>query len=694
MVVAGNSQSNAVETGALARPKLLVRLATILGLATVYFGAAKLGLSMAFVAAQVSAVWPPTGIALAAVVLLGEWVWPGIALGAFLANATAAEPAATAAGIAIGNTLEALVGARLLKRFVQFDPALERLSDALGLIGLASIASTMVSASIGATSLCVSGLQPWSAFPVLWWTWWLGDALGDLVMAPVLLTVVAAGWARWPWARTVEGGLLAALLFVATPTVFGGLFARVGGDQALGYIVFPFAIWAALRLGPPASAAVTLIAAIVAIWCTVHGLGPFARPAIGGSLVLLQVFMAVVAVTGLLLSAAIAEQRRAEIALHAAHRRKDEFLAMLSHELRNPLAAMSDAIQVARRSNDEADVAWARGVIENQVGHLSRLIDDLLDIARITRGKVELRRRILDLADVVPRAVDAVRPFFAARRHELAISLGTGPLLVEADPTRLEQVLVNLLTNAAKYTEPSGRIEIRTRREGDFVVLAVKDTGMGITADQIACVFELFAQGDRSAARSEGGLGVGLTLVKSLVELHGGRVTATSGGAGQGSEFTVYLPAAEGAPQPTVGRPARPGEPSTPVRVLVVDDNRATARGMTRLLQLSGYEVEALHDGREVLASVQRQRPDIVLLDIGLPDMDGYQVASQLRHEQRCRDTLIVAVSGYGQDDDRRRSREAGFDYHLVKPVDFNELLELISKPRHAMAADSLRARP
>ncbi len=365
--------------------------------------------------------------------------------------------------------------------------------------------------------------------------------------------------------------------------------------------------------------------------------------------------------------------------LRSNDQRKDEFLAMLAHELRNPLAAISNAVGVTTRSGQQEHIDWSMEVITRQMRHLTRLIDDLLDVSRISRGKIQLRKDILDVTPILDSAVATVKPLADERKHRIDVAIERGGLWIDADPTRLEQVVVNLLNNAAKYSENAGQISLVARTEGNNVVITVKDRGVGIPPEKLPGMFELFAQGDRSLARSEGGLGIGLTVVKKLVEMHSGSIAATSAGVGLGSEFTIILPAAPKptAPKPTVSGP-RPTT-SKKARILVVDDNVDTARGMARLLKLMGHEVRTSHDGHEALEHAREFEPEIILLDIGLPGMDGYEVASRLRQEEPCKDSLIVAVSGYGQDEDRRRSREAGFDHHLIKPLDHDALISLLA---------------
>jgi PAS domain S-box-containing protein len=374
-----------------------------------------------------------------------------------------------------------------------------------------------------------------------------------------------------------------------------------------------------------------------------------------------------------------AEANEAQLA--AADHRKDEFLAMLAHELRNPLAAVQNAVAVATRSGTREALERCKDVTARQVGNFAHLINDLLDVSRITRGKIQLRKALIDATPVLHYAVEAVRPIVEEREHELLLTFTSGDLRLDADATRVEQILVNLLSNAAKYTPSGGRIELIAGVEGDEVVFRVRDNGVGIPAESLPRMFELFAQGDRSLARSEGGLGIGLTLVRSLAELHGGTVTATSGGTGTGSEFVVRLPAAGGSvPAAAVPAGVPADSPVRRLRVLVVEDRVDTANGMAELLKLAGDEAWIAHSGEEALVAAREHRPEVMLLDIGLPGMDGYELASRLRQEECGRDAVLIALSGYGDEQSLRRSKEAGMNHHLVKPVDFDELLALINR--------------
>jgi PAS domain S-box-containing protein len=806
-------------SGGLARTALVVTTT-----AAVYVAAAKIGLSLAYVAVQVSPVWPPTGIALAAAVLLGtRRTWPGIALGAFLANVTAHEPVGTAVGIAAGNTLEAVTGAWLLSS-IGARPALDRVRDALGLVILVAAASTTLSATIGVVALCAGGVQPWSVAAGLWWTWWVGDALGALVVAPMLLVWLTPQSGRWPAERLVEGAGLTLTTLAVGLAVFMVRRDTPLAVYPLHYTLFPLVIMAALRFGQRGTATVTFLVSVLAIAGTVRGAGPFAAmPTPHERLVMLQLFTAVIAVTGLVLGAATAErdlsrrrrmrdyetlqrsEERLRLALAAgrmgvwdwniltgevrwsdnleevhgiepgsfagtleafqalihpddreqvqraiddavrtgtgyetefrnlradgtvgwisasgrvfadaagravrmigvgvdvterrrlagelearagdlavADRRKDEFLAMLAHELRNPLAPLSSALRLLRDPGADRDRVLA--IADRQTQQLARLVDDLLDASRITQGKIALRPEHVSLAAVVGRAIESARPAIEARGQVFRVDLPPEPIRLNADPARLEQVIANLLDNAAKYTPDGGFVGLSAERDGDDVVLHVRDTGAGLAPELLPNVFDLFVQGDRSLDRPHGGLGIGLTIVRRLVELHGGRVEARSAGAGQGSEFVVRLPALRAAPD-TAGAPADVGapiaSPSTGLKVLVVEDNRDAAEVLATVVGLWGHEVRTAFDAPAALHMLDGWKPDVVLSDLGLPRMDGYELARRLRQPTARCSAVLVALSGYGRDEDKRAAQDAGFDHHLVKPPDLDALASLLEQ--------------
>jgi signal transduction histidine kinase len=374
----------------------------------------------------------------------------------------------------------------------------------------------------------------------------------------------------------------------------------------------------------------------------------------------------------------IAERQRAEQSLHDANLRKDEFLAMLAHELRNPLAAIQSAGQLLHlRDCDPAMRKKATEILIRQTGHMVRQVDDLLDVSRISSGKIELRAEDCEVAPVVSQAVEAIGPLCASRGHELVVTLPPEPLHVHGDPSRLTQVVGNLLANACKFTEKDGRISLTVEREDDQAVICIADNGIGIAAKELPRIFEVFAQVDRTLESAGEGLGLGLTLVKKLVELHGGTVEARSDGLGHGSEFVVRLPLLPGARVPSPRGASRIiGAAAKSRRVLVVDDNRDVASGLAMVLGLMGHQVETVNDGLAAIEKALAFQTDVILLDIGMPGLNGYEVAQRIR-EQGQEGLRLVAVTGWGQEEDRRLSREAGFDAHLVKPVDVDALIEV-----------------
>jgi signal transduction histidine kinase len=377
----------------------------------------------------------------------------------------------------------------------------------------------------------------------------------------------------------------------------------------------------------------------------------------------------------------IGRRRAVEAALRETDRRKDEFLATLAHELRNPLAPISNALDLLRRTNGNSELAQrARDMMERQVRLMVRLIDDLLEISRVTRGKLELRKERVEIAAVIQNAIESASPAIERRRHTLITTFGGAPIYLEADPARLPQVFANLLDNAAKYTETGGRIHLSVERQGAEVVVTVRDNGIGIPAHHLPRIFEMFSQVNPALERTQGGLGIGLALVKGLVELHEGAVEARSGGPGMGSEFVVRLPAADQRPdaiQKTAASDRHGGAPKR--RVLIVDDNRDAATSLAMILELMGHEVETAHDGAAALEAAAAFRPDVILLDIGLPKLNGYEVARAIRRQTWGEQLILIAVTGWGQEEDKRRALQAGCNYHLTKPIDPDGLEALLA---------------
>ena len=372
-------------------------------------------------------------------------------------------------------------------------------------------------------------------------------------------------------------------------------------------------------------------------------------------------------------------------ALREADRRKDEFLAMLSHELRNPLAPLSSAVAVLRRMPlDAADTEKCWEITERQLRTLTDLVDDLIDISRVSRGAIELRKEPVDLTALVPHAVESVQHLIDGYRHDLSVSLPVDPLYVEGDPKRLVQIVTNLMNNAAKYTNPGGRIALTLAPEGSEAVLRVKDTGIGIAPELLTAIFELFRQVDTSVSRERGGLGVGLALVRQLVTLHGGSVEGTSEGLGHGSEFEVRLPLLTESEVSKARRKqdatgSRPLTLPSARRILVVDDNRDLTETLSMLLRVYGHDVRAAQDAPSAIEIAVAFRPEVVFLDLGLPGIDGYELARRLREHPDLRQARLAALSGYGQEADRNRTKAAGFDAHLVKPVSYADLIPVLA---------------
>jgi two-component system CheB/CheR fusion protein len=779
-----------------------------LGLAILYVGAARLGFALAFQAEQVSAVWPPTGLALAAMVRFRWRALAGVLLGAFVANLSVNEPGFVAVGISAGNTLEAVAGAAAL-RFLRFDGHLARVRDVLSLLA-AAFGSPVIAATIGVACLVAGGVQPAASFSDLWKLWWIGDALGALIVAPALLVWSEKDVAPRGAPKILEGLVLLAGLFASSAFAF----SRLPAAQLSEYVVFPFLIWAALRFGPLGSATVALLTYAFEAWATYLGVGPFSEMGPGTALVLLQIFMAIAAITGLLLAAVTAQnleaQRSAQLseqrlllalraaragvwqwnlatgearrseglnallglpvedvqgphdvfralihhddrarveaaiqtaldtrtdyeaefrvlrpdgtiawieargrvifddagspvrmvgvaidvtrqkhletelrrqadALSEADRRKTEFLAMLSHELRNPLAPIVNAVELLK-ATDKPTRAKAQEIIGRQSAQLARIVDDLLDVSRISRGLIHLERKRVELAELVQTAVEEWRHFIEQRKQQLSVQIPEQPVWLNVDPTRFAQIISNLLHNSAKFTPDGGRIAIRAEEHAGWLTLSVTDTGAGISPRMLGHVFDVFVQGPPPIDRPQGGLGLGLALVRRLVELHGGTVDATSEGPGRGSEFRVRVPSAT-APEQVSGAAA--GKTPAPEkrrgrRVMLVEDNQDARETLHALLTNDGHEVRAFGEGASALAEARAFAPEVGLLDLGLPGMDGYALAKALRAIPQCKDALLVAVSGYGQAQDRAKSKAAGFDEHLVKPVDPERLRALV----------------
>jgi len=760
------------------------RWAWLIALTVVYVLAGKLGLLFASVHASATAIWPPTGIALAALLTLGPWMWPAVAAGAFLVNVMTAGSVATSLGIALGNTLEAVLGAWLVGRLAHGRAAFERPRDIFA-FAAAVLPGAAVAATIGVTSLVLGGFAPRADASEIWVTWALGDISGALIVTPTLILWTADR--RSLRLRTQPAEALALLVTVVgvALVVFGGLSPARFRQYPLAFVAIPPLLWAAGRFGRREAAAAVVVLMAIAVHGATQGFGPFTSLPASHSLLVLQSFMATMALMTLVVAALVrsrereaglletiidripvmitmyepstrvlqlnreferltgwsteaargvdlmercypdpahrasvrafmdslqdgwrdiemttktggviqtswsnirlpddtrigiglditerkwaeGERERVHAEAEAQSRAKDEFFAMLGHELRNPLGAITTALHVIELCGplDERS-AQARAIIGRQVGQLVRLVDDLLDVSRLATGKVSLSLRPVELTAAVRRAVGAVAATASGRRIEQAPAES---VWIQADETRLDQILANLIGNAVKFTPADGRVTVGVSAQAGEAVLRVEDTGAGIPADLLPRIFDLFVQGQTDLHRGDAGLGVGLTLVKRLVDLHGGRIEVASDGPGRGSTFTVRFP--------LTTRPDRPRDPvpagssaQARRRIVLVEDN-ADARQMLRhLLETTGHEVHEAEDGHAGLERTLTLRPDAAIIDIGLPGLDGYELARRIRAAGHIH-MVLVAVTGYGQSGDRLRSSEAGFDAHLTKPVD------------------------
>lgn len=849
------------------RPADLLVLAIV---AVGYVLAAKLGLKLAFVHASATAVWPPAGIALAALLLRGYRMWPAVFVGAFVANITTAGSMATSLGIATGNTLEAVVGAYLVARFAGGRRAFARGQDVIRFLVLAAMVSTTVSATIGVGSLVLGGFAPWSDAPSIWLTWWLGDAAGDALVAPLLILWAEDSRLDWGVGRALEATLLLLSLVCIGQLVFGSILPPGGAPgYPIDFIAVPPLVWAAFRFGPRETAAASFLLASMALWGTLHGQGPFHRHDPNESLLLLQAFVGLNGGLALAFAAVVAERKRvdeerlalvpeaetarrfaetsekrarflaeagamlgssidydvtlvrltrlalplladlcavdllqddgtirrvayahvdpakesllgelrdqpgfnppaasggpavvrtrrsafvsqpteadlvgaandpgqlamvrqlglrswmivpliardrvlgavsfaitesarrytpmdlalAETVAHraasaidnarlykeaqaaradaeTANRLKDEFLAMLGHELRNPLGAISNAVHILDRLEDVRgpSATHAREIIARQVQHLSGLIDDLLDVGRVMTGKIRLDRGPLDLFQAAERALHTLGTAGKTGAH--TIQLQGESVWMDGDVTRIEQIVLNLVENSLRYTPTGGSIRVDVHRAGAKAVLRVQDSGMGIHPDLLPRVFDLFVQGDRGADRSPGGLGIGLTLVKRLVDLHEGTAEAASAGQGTGSVFTIGFPALSLPARPESTSPAAPPVPAR--KIVIVEDNADSRETLRLLFEIYGHEVHEAADGPAGVELVLRLRPDAVFVDVGLPGFDGYEVARRIRAAADGDGLCLIAVTGYGLPADQELARRAGFNFHLVKPV-------------------------
>src|SRR6266568_2762779 len=654
-------------------------LPAIGALALIYFIAGKLALHLAFLHASASPVWPPAGIALAALLVLGFRVWPAIFVGAFLVNLTTLGNILTSLGIASGNTLEALCGAWLVNRFASGARVFDRPQDVFK-FALAALISTTVSPTFGVSSLAVGGFAQWSSYWPIWLTWWLGDASGVLIIAPLLvLWSVPATQRKWNQKQVLEVSVLLLLLVVLAETVFGGWLPISARNYPISFICGPIVIWTAFRFTPRETATGIFILSAIAIWGTLHGFGPFILQSENQSLLMLQSWTAALTITAMGIAAAITERNRTQVALEqqkdaveAANRTKDNFLAMLSHELRTPLTPVMAALDTleadgSRSSGAKNSLAMIRRNVELE----SQLIDDLLDLTRIAKDKLQLKFDQIDAHQAISNVAEICRMEANARRLRVYLNLRAGAHHVTADVTKFQQIIWNLLKNAIKFTNENGEITISSSNPSPQVLtIIVGDTGIGIEPEILERIFDPFEQGDRSFQRRFGGLGLGLAISKSLAQAHGGTLGVASEGRDRRSTFVLTMN--------TVAPPQeRPTEPemvpieARALRILLVDDHQDTCAALEKLLVRRGHLVAATHNVRSAMEAAVRNRFDLLISDIALPDGSGMELMMQLHAISRIPG---IAISGFGNNGDIEKSLQAGFSEHLIKPVKLEKL--------------------
>lgn len=698
---------------------------TALSVAVLCYLGARAGVWLSFPEAGAAVVFLPYAVLFTALVVspARRWWICAVAgsLGTFLGHVDGGAAPSFALLTEFANVARALVAAAGVRRFAPGIGKFDDLRSMTALLVFAVGLGPCAGAFIGSTVVVSAGKT--SDFWLTWEEWFLSNALAAVSICPVALTLIwsirnrdeSRAFRAAFVTRRFEEALVAAAFVAVAAGVFAFAPPELVARPARLYWPVPLLLWIAVRFPPAGIGSALLAVTCLTIWGAKHGRGPFVTASPTENLLNLQLFLIVLALPKLLLASVVVQsartvqerlladeqrqqleaERRVAMTLQEADKRKDEFLAVLAHELRNPLAPAALTLETLRRKTPPAsEAARAQELIARQLRHMSRLVDDLFDVSRITRGKIELRLETTDFRDAVKHGIETARPRLTEKRHELVIVLPEAPLHVRGDAIRLTQIVGNLVNNAARYTDEGGRIEVSVERLGNEAILRVRDNGIGIRADMIDDIFGLFVQvrGDRSTLR--GGLGIGLSLVKQLTEMHGGRVVAESAGSGQGSTFTVTLPALEPLSLSTSSPPRADDEPMDfPLAILVVDDHVDAAKALAELLALWGHTTRVAHDGAAAMDAARAESPDVVLLDLDLPKANGYDVASALRRERDSSELLLVALSGFASEQHRERANAAGFDHHLVKPVDIAALRSLLRETAGRTTAAYRRTR-
>jgi signal transduction histidine kinase/CheY-like chemotaxis protein len=624
------------------------------------------------------------GIALAAVLLAGYRVWPAIFLAAFVSVywnqfSTVPTPFIVALGSAIGNAIQPVVGTYILRR-VRFDMRLVRLRDMFALIFVAAFV-TIIVPSIGALTQWWAGELPTNLAEFLS-MWWESEVLGILILTPLIITWFSQPF-RVNWRGLAEIFFPYLFLAVLSYLLFWTPYSQIGSVSLVYFLLVPL-FWISLRFGPRDLTFALFFSTVIALGGIFFGIQTSADPEIISQKVfLVEIFIEVISIVFLVLVSAMTERRQAisalrehvdqlEVALEkisSEDEAKNEFLAILAHELRNPLAPVVSSLEILEiEGPDKNNSVHMIRTMHSHIRTMVRLLDDLLDVSRISRKKLRLQTETVALQTLINRSVQMVENLLKERGHSLTISMPTDTLWIHADPVRIEQVIANLLSNSAKYTEPGGKIELTVKSDAVTASISVKDTGIGISHNMIERIFDPFQQVE-NVRRQNTGLGIGLSLAKNLVHMHGGTISAHSEGLGKGSEFIVELPLVAPPQERPLSHAAAMKKPqSGNFDVLVVDDNEPAAQGLKKLLTLRGNSVQVANTGKDALSKLSTHQPNVMLLDIGLPDMDGHEVTRRVR-EKFGSSITIIALTGYGQEEDRRKAKEAGFDYYLTKPV-------------------------
>lgn len=635
-------------------------------------------------------IWAPIGIAFAAVILGGVSLWPSIALATIVNGMLNGTPPLIIAGATLGNTLQPLVAYYFLKR-AGLNRKLASVKDMFLILGT-SLFITMIVPTFNTLTINLYNYLYGGDRSTFWTSWWIGGALSALILTPFLIR-----WLRYPLSRrgkfrTVE--IVVALLALCVISYF--LFATTHvmiGSLSLIYPLLAVLLWLAFRTDSRVMTLALFLMTLISLLGALYGNYNPTAGGLSGRVFNTQVFDLFLAFIFFVL-VSLEEQRKQAVAImkdrnsqleNAMERirqndtTKNEFIATLAHELRNPLAAFLSSVELLllQESPDPAEVKRLAEMMQGRVQTMGRLLDDLLDISRVSRGEMDLKKERVNLREVVRKAIEALEPMIKEHHHTFSASLPLEEIFLHADPVRLEQILVNLLTNAVKYTPPGGRIELNGKYQDDWLYLSVTDNGIGIPSHMLTRIFDSFVQ-VKTGSRAVSGMGIGLALTKGLVEMHGGTIVAKS--EGKGSEFIVKLPATRATPENREGGSGSAGlersVESGKFHILVVDDNIEAALGLGKLLTLRGHSADVAHDGQSALEQISKKRPDVVLLDIGLPDMDGYDVARKLKEHD---DTpFLIALTGYGQIEDRERASQAGFDHHLTKPVGLADIEEVL----------------